>query len=454
MPGHARRRSPRIPELGVHAGEPIEVAHDVGRRSTTSSMPTDATFTFLQDVLTRGARALPGRVHPHRRRRGRQGAVEGEPRGPGAHQRELGLKDEHELQSWFIRQIDTFLTSSRTAGSIGWDEILEGGLAPDATVMSWRGTKGGIAAARAGHDVVMTPTSHTYFDYYQSTDRRGEPLAIGGFLPLETVYAYEPVPRRARAASAKHVLGAQAQLWTEYMPDAKQVEYMAFPRLAALAEVVWTPRERRRTSPTSRRGSTAPERLRILDVNFRSKPTMSQRVKAAIVRFRPETVVLAAFLLVLAALRLAYGGPVTADKLTAKVPLVAMAVDRRRRPRRSIRAGKAQRVGARRPRIARVALSGAAGLRLAAGHSLFPRLREPARRRQADPPGHVRSPVGADRRLDVRRPADLLAPAHRQPVADRPVEHGILLGTSSHRRSSARCSTLRAGRRSSAPSCS
>ena len=158
--------------------------------------------------------------------------------------RELGVGDERGLQSWFIHQMDDFLVSHKRR-LVGWDEILEGGLADNAVVMSWRGTQGGIDAARAGHDVIMTPTSHTYLDYYQSRDQAHEPLAIGGFLPLATVYAFEPVPAELEPQFAAHVLGAQAQVWTEYMAGGKQVEYMAFPRLTALAEVVWTPVERK-----------------------------------------------------------------------------------------------------------------------------------------------------------------------------------------------------------------
>jgi hexosaminidase len=152
---------------------------------------------------------------------------------------------------------------------LGWDEILEGGLAPNAIVMSWRGEKGGIAAAKAGHDVVMAPTDYTYFDYYQSRDTDKEPLAIGGYIPLEVVYNYEPVPEEIPPEYVKHVLGAQGQLWTEYMPTPKQVEYMAFPRLAALAEVTWTPRESKDYQEFLERLSTYLIRLGILDVNYR-----------------------------------------------------------------------------------------------------------------------------------------------------------------------------------------
>jgi hexosaminidase len=135
--------------------------------------------------------------------------------------------------------------------------------------MSWRGTAGGIAAARAGHDVVMAPTSYTYFDYYQSRNTPGEPLAIGGYLPLETVYAFEPVPPELEPEYRSHILGAQAQLWTEYMAGPKQVEYMAFPRLAALAEVVWTPVDRKDYADFMARLEEHLRRLAVLDVAYR-----------------------------------------------------------------------------------------------------------------------------------------------------------------------------------------
>jgi hexosaminidase len=163
--------------------------------------------------------------------------------------------------------MDSFLTS-KGRRLVGWDEILEGGLAPGATVMSWRGEEGGIAAANAGHDVVMAPTTYTYFDYYQGEDRETEPLAIGGFLPLSKVYSYEPVHRSIRPSAARWVLGAQCQVWTEYLPTPRHVEYMAFPRLAALAEVVWTPARRKDYSSFLERLSVHLPRLSALDVNY------------------------------------------------------------------------------------------------------------------------------------------------------------------------------------------
>nr|MBA3514283.1 family 20 glycosylhydrolase [Pyrinomonadaceae bacterium] len=140
------------------------------------------------------------------------------------------------------------------------------------TVMSWRGVKGGITAAKSGHEVVMAPTTHTYLDYYQSQDP-GELPAIGGFLPLETVYEFDPIPEELTAEEAGRVLGAQAQLWTEYLPTPGHVEYMAFPRLLALSEVTWSLKERKNYADFLTRLNTHEERLRYLNVNFRSIKT-------------------------------------------------------------------------------------------------------------------------------------------------------------------------------------
>jgi len=176
-----------------------------------------------------------------------------------------GLKDEHELQSDFIRRADRFLTA-RGRRLIGWDEILEGGLAEGAAVMSWRGIDGGIAAARAGHDAVMSPGSHCYFDHYQG-DPKAHPRAWGGYTPLRKVYAYEPVPDALSAAEARHILGAQGNLWSEWMPNYRQVEFMAFPRACALAEVVWSPKELRDWNDFRARLDAHVERLDALGVN-------------------------------------------------------------------------------------------------------------------------------------------------------------------------------------------
>lgn len=177
-----------------------------------------------------------------------------------------GLKDEHELQSYAIQQMDAYL-QSKGRKLVGWDEILEGGLTKGATVMSWRGEDGGIKAANMGHDVIMTPGEYLYFDSYQA-DPRTEPEAIGGYLPLDKVYAYNPVPPSIDKDKVKHVLGAQANLWTEYMPNYQHVEYMAFPRALALAEVNWTNQENRSWTDFKRRLQKHYRILQELDVNY------------------------------------------------------------------------------------------------------------------------------------------------------------------------------------------
>jgi hexosaminidase len=151
--------------------------------------------------------------------------------------KEKGLKDEHELQSYFVQRIEKFV-NSKGRKIIGWDEILEGGLAPNAAVMSWRGTEGGIAAAKQKHFVVMTPGSHCYFDHYQG-EPKNEPIAIGGYTPLEKVYSFNPTPKELSSEEANYILGAQANLWTEYIETPSHVEYMIFPRILALSEVLW-----------------------------------------------------------------------------------------------------------------------------------------------------------------------------------------------------------------------
>ena len=265
MPGHALAAIAAYPQLGV-TGQPADVGTRWGVYANILNAEP-STIDFMEDVLTEVMALFPSRfIHV--------GGDEADKAlwktSPRIQERikELGLKDEHELQSWFIRQIDAFLTK-HDRRLVGWDEILEGGLAPGATVMSWRGTKGGIDAARAGHDVIMAPTSHTYLDYLQSRNVEGEPLGIGGFLPLETVYSFEPVPAELEEQYRAHILGGQGQVWTEYLPGPKQVEYMAYPRLTALAEVLWTPAARKDYRDFLERLQTHLVRLSILDVAYR-----------------------------------------------------------------------------------------------------------------------------------------------------------------------------------------
>ena len=265
MPGHALAAIAAYPQLGV-TGQPADVGMRWGVYANILNAD-ESTITFMQDVLTEVMALFPSRFIHIGGDEADKALWKTSPRIQDRI-RELGLKDEHELQSWFIRRIDAFLTEHGRR-MVGWDEVLEGGLAPGATVMSWRGTQGGIDAARAGHDVIIAPTSHTYFDYYQSRNTTGEPLAIGGFLPLETVYAFDPVPAELEPEFRSRVLGAQGQLWTEYLAGPKQVEYMAFPRLTALAEVLWSPPERRNFSDFSVRLEEYLKRLAILDVGYR-----------------------------------------------------------------------------------------------------------------------------------------------------------------------------------------
>jgi hexosaminidase len=266
MPGHAVAAIAAYPQLGV-TGEALEVATRWGIFSDILNAEP-ATVEFMQNVLREVMEIFPSRyIHI--------GGDEADKAkwkvNPRIQERirELGLADEHELQSWFIRQMDAFLVSHRRR-LVGWDEILEGGLAENAVVMSWRGTQGGIAAARAGHDVIMAPESHTYLNYYQIKDNAAErQLAHPGYLPLEKVYSFDPVPPELEPQYTRHVLGAQAQIWTEYLPHPKNVEYQAFPRLSALAEGVWTPLERKDYASYVTRLSTHLQRLHALDVHYR-----------------------------------------------------------------------------------------------------------------------------------------------------------------------------------------
>ncbi len=268
MPGHAQAAIHAYPRLSSRPDSSPGVLQVWGVSDFILN-PTDSTVAFMQDVLTEVLALFPG---PYIHIGGDEAGKAQWKANPQIQARikALGLKDEHEMQSWFIRQMDTFL-AARGRRMIGWDEILEGGLAENATVMSWRGMDGGIAAAKANHDVVMAPGSHTYFDHYQSRDKTKEPLAIGGFTPIDSVYAFEPVPPQLTPDEAKHVLGAQAQLWAEYMPNAKHVEYMAYPRMVALSEVLWSAKARRDYADFTGRLPTHLARLDALDVNYRKQ---------------------------------------------------------------------------------------------------------------------------------------------------------------------------------------
>ena len=241
LPGHSLAAIASYPELG-NTTEKYEVGTRWGVHEEIYA-PSEKTFEFLEDVLTEVIALFPSKlIHI------------GGDEAPKKQWKESklaqdlikreGLKDEHELQSYFIKRIEKFL-NSKGRNIIGWDEILEGGLAPNAAVMSWRGTKGGIAAAKQLHNVVMTPQQYCYFDYYQSADKDNEPLAIGGLLTVENVYAYEPTPEELTYEEQKYILGAQGNVWTEYIAETDYLEYMILPRMSALSEVVWSSKSSR-----------------------------------------------------------------------------------------------------------------------------------------------------------------------------------------------------------------
>ena len=241
LPGHAQAAIAAYPYLSCRQDTTVKVATKWGVFKDVYC-PRDTTFKFLEDVLTEIMAIFPSTyIHIG----GDECPKDRWKTCPDCQAliKNLNLKDENGLQSYFVHRIERFL-NSKGRKMIGWDEILDGGLDPNATVMSWRGTQGGITAAKAGNDVIMTPGSHCYFDHYQS-DPVAEPLSIGGFLPLQMVYGYEPIPAELSVDEAKHVLGAQANVWTEYMPTAESVEYMVFPRLSAMAEVLWSDKANR-----------------------------------------------------------------------------------------------------------------------------------------------------------------------------------------------------------------
>ncbi len=234
FPGHSDEVFVAYPELSC-AGKPY----------TTGDfcIGNEKSFTFMEDVLSEVIELFPSEyIH-----------IGGDEAGKGAWKtcpkcqalmRRNGMKDVDELQSYMIHRAEEFLIS-KGRKLIGWDEILEGGLAPEATVMSWRGEEGGIKSARMGHDVVMTPGGYMYFDFYQA-DPKTQPYAIGGYTPIKRAYSYNPVPMDSLTAEeSKHILGVQANTWTEYIKDEKHLEYMMFPRALAVAEIGWTPQEDR-----------------------------------------------------------------------------------------------------------------------------------------------------------------------------------------------------------------
>jgi len=281
LPGHGSAAIAAYPELSCFPDEPTQIkpkvvwAGPVDGKEVQQTWgvfpdvfcPTDATFKFLEDVLDEVIQLFPSKyIHIG----GDECPKDYWKRSDFCQEliREKGLKDEHGLQSYFIGTIEKYL-NSKGRQIIGWDEILEGGVAPNATVMSWRGEQGGIDAAKQHHSVIMTPTTYVYFDYSQT--KQEDSLTIGGYLPLETIYSYEPLPESLTADEQKYILGAQANVWSEYMSNPAKVEYMIFPRLTALSEVLWSPKAERNWDDFKNRLQQQYKRYDLWQVRYNTK---------------------------------------------------------------------------------------------------------------------------------------------------------------------------------------
>jgi hexosaminidase len=266
MPGHSSAALAAYPELSCKPAQSYHVQMTWGIFKEVYC-PTETTFNFLEDVVSEVIDLFPNSPYIH---------IGGDevlkdmwkdsPEVASLMEREH-LKDEHEVQSYFVRRIEKFI-NSKGKRIIGWDEILEGGLAPNAVVMSWRGSKGAIQAAQAGHDVIMSPNDYAYFDYRQG-DAKTEPIGQSTFLPLEKVYSFDPIPKELSSDEAKHVLGGQGNVWTEYMKTPEQVEYMVFPRMLAMAEDLWSTPENKNYTDFRRRLDAQFPRLDKQGVKYR-----------------------------------------------------------------------------------------------------------------------------------------------------------------------------------------
>jgi len=264
MPGHALGALKAYPYLSCTGGT-FEVATKWGVFPDVFCAGKETTFTFLEDVLDEVMGLFPysyihigGDECPKDRWEVCPDCLK--------RMKDENLKNATELQSYFTKRIERYL-NDHGRKIIGWDEILEGGIAPEATVMSWRGIAGGIDAARQGHDVIMTPGTHLYLDYYQSADTT-QPLAIGGYSPLEWVYSFEPLPSELTKEEQKHILGLQGNVWTEYIPTFDHLETMAFPRAFAIAETGWTPLAKKDFEDFLLRFNAQKARYDIMGVNY------------------------------------------------------------------------------------------------------------------------------------------------------------------------------------------
>ncbi|HEV2691679.1 MAG TPA: beta-N-acetylhexosaminidase [Verrucomicrobiae bacterium] len=264
MPGHSMAALAAYPQFSCTGG-PYTTDHDGGVYDGIYNVSDDATYVFLGDIVHEVAGLFPGKfIHiggdevPKK--------VWQNSAACQALMKAKGLKDEKELQSYFTARIEAIVNTNGKS-IIGWSEIREGGLTPSAGLMDWIG--GGAESAASGHDVVMSPTKYGYFDHYQSTNHTSEPKAIGGFLPLKQVYEFDPMPEKLAPENRAHVLGGQANLWTEYIPNIRYVEYMILPRLSALAEVDWSSKESRDWASFQNRTAVNEKRLDVMGVNYR-----------------------------------------------------------------------------------------------------------------------------------------------------------------------------------------
>ena len=237
MPGHMLAALAAYPELGCTGG-PYEVGHRWGVYKDVLCLGKESTYKFVQDVIDEVVDIFPAKYFHIG---GDESPTVMWEKCPKCLQK---AKDENtdikHLQQYFTNRVEKYL-NGKGKSIIGWDEILEGKINQSATIMSWRGVEPGLKAAKQGHDVIMTPSSHVYFDHYQAKDTKHEPDAIGGCSPVDKVYSYEPLPDTLSAEAKSRIKGVQANLWTEYIPFTTQAEYMVLPRMAALAEVQWTP---------------------------------------------------------------------------------------------------------------------------------------------------------------------------------------------------------------------
>ncbi|RTL53400.1 MAG: beta-N-acetylhexosaminidase [Sphingobacteriales bacterium] len=282
MPGHASAAIAAYPALSCFPDKntPTPKNKNLWNGDTTGKQvqqswgvfddvfcPSDYTFHFLENVLDEVMELFPSKyIHIG----GDECPKNYWKASPFCQQlmQEKGIKDEHELQSYFIQRIEKYI-NSKGRQIIGWDEILEGGLAPNATVMSWRGEKGGIEAAQQKHYVIMTPGAWCYFDHSQNKPE--DSLTIGGYTTVQKVYSYEPVPKELNAEEAKYVLGAQGNVWTEYMKYPTKVEYMILPRMSALSEVLWSPANKKNWQNFQNKVITDTKRYRLWQVHFNEK---------------------------------------------------------------------------------------------------------------------------------------------------------------------------------------